>query len=135
MSTIIGEVTELSRCRLTVRSVSILHNAVSRLVVVCEAMVACGSDIDATNVVGDTPLMWAVLQEKINVVSLFLALKADTTTTGSRGWNVSRTRNAEILQLLVEHSKKTVSFIALPHADVTFRTSRLCNANKHDPKH
>ena len=81
--------------------------------VVCETLVACGSDIDATDADGDTVLMFAVLREAINVVRLLLALNADTTKTDADGWDVSQTDDAEILQLLLEHSKKTVSFVSL----------------------
>ena len=103
---------------------------------VCETLVACGSDIDATNDVGDTPLMRAVRDNELGVVRSLLALNADTTTTDVDGWNVSQTDNAEILQLLSEHSKKTVSLIPLPAADVTVLILfRLWNVNKLAQKH
>ena len=86
---------------------------------VCETLVACGSDIDATDSYGDTPLIWAVCQNQFDIARSLLALNADTTKTNNRGWNVSQTDEAEMLQLLAEHSKKTVSSIALQPADVT----------------
>ena len=98
--------------RLTVRSFSILHRAAVHIddaAAVCETLLACGSDIDATNDVGDAPLMWAVRRYRSDIVRLLLALNADTTKTNVHGWNVSQTVNAVILQLLSEHSKKTVS--------------------------
>ena len=116
-----------------------LHRAVVHIheaAAVCETLVACGSDVDATNADGDTPLMWAVLHEKINVVRLFLGLNADTTRTNNQGWNVSQTTDAETLQLLSEHSKKTVIFIALSNADVTVSILfRLWNVNNRARKH
>ena len=99
-----------------------MYRSVLRVVdapVVCETLVACGSELDAVNVSGDTPLIWAVDIANTDVVRLFLALNADTTKTNSRDWIVSQSDNAETLQRLSEHSKKTVSFIALPNADVT----------------
>ena len=106
------------------------------LAAVCETFAACGSDIDATDTDGDTPLMWAVRRETIDIVRLFLALNADATKTNNHGWNVSQTRNAEILQLLSEHSKKTVILIALPNADVTVSLlCRLWNVNNRARKH
>ena len=95
-----------------------LHHAVSRVndaAVVCETLVACGSEIDATYIYGDTPLMWAVQKRRADVVRLFLALNADTTKTDDNGWDVSQTDNAQILRLLSKHSKKTVSPISLHH--------------------
>ena len=89
-----------------------LHHAVSRTVdaaVVCETLVACGSEIEVTDAACLTPLMWAVLDNRPDIVRLLLALNADTTKTN---WNVSLSDNAEILQLLSEHSKKTVTSIA-----------------------
>ena len=114
------EVLNCCGVRLTARSVSILHVAVTRVadaVVVCETLLARGSDIDATDRNGYTPLMLAVRSETktTDVVRLLLALNADTTKTNNRGWNVSQTRHAKRLQLLSEHSKKTVSLIALRH--------------------
>ena len=79
--------------------------------------------------------MSAVQRETIDVVRLFLALNADTTKTAADGWQVSQTDNAEILQLLSEHSKKTVIFIALSPVDVTVSILfRLWNVNKHAQK-
>ena len=100
--------------RLTVRSFSILHLAVGGIhgaVVVCETLLACGSAIDATDTDGDNPLMWAVQRNRSDIVRLLLALNAATTKTDYRVWGVSQPTNAEILQLLSEHSKKTVSVI------------------------
>ena len=92
-----------------------LHNAVSRFnAVFCETLLACGSDIDALNGYGNSPLMRAVREYRPDIIRLLLALNADTSKTNNRGWNVSQSDNAEILQLLSKHSKKTVSFISLP---------------------
>ena len=106
--------------------------------VVCETLVACGSEIDATDYHDRTPLMSAVdCRNQSDIVRSLLALNADTTITDNRGWDVSHTENAEILQLLSEHSKKTVSLVAccLP-TDVTVSILfRLWNANKHAWKH
>ena len=105
-------------------------------VVVCETLVACGSDIDATDLRGGTPFVLAVRNRRSDVVRLFLALNADTTKTNNQGRNVSQSDNAEILQLLSEHSKKTVRLIALPNADVTVSILfRLWNVNKLAWKH
>ena len=120
-------------------SVSILHRAfyhVSGAVAVCETLVACGSAIDATDGHGDTPLMVAVQEDRSDMVRLLLTLNADTSKTNNRGWNVSQSDSAEILQLLSEHSKKTVISIAPPNADVTISILfRLWNVNKLAWKH
>ena len=101
----------------SVRSDSILYCAVNRsdAAPICETLVAFGSDVDAANRYGQTPLIWAARIVATDVVRLFLALNADTTKTLANGWNVEVTENADILQLLLEHSKKTVSPIALRH--------------------
>ena len=103
---------------------------------VCETLVAYGSDIDATDADGETPLMGAVLQEAIDVVRFLLALNADTTKTNKRGWDVSNADDAEIRQLLSEHSKKTVSLVVLLPADVTVSILvRLRNVSRLAQKH
>ena len=97
-----------------------LHLAVHRpqAAAICETLVACGSDIDALNEYGNSPLMRAVREYRPDIIRLLLALNADTTKTSNHGWNVSQTTNADILQLLSEHSKKTVSLVVLLPADV-----------------
>ena len=98
-----------------------LHSVVLRrqdAAAVCETLVACGSEIEVTDAACLTPLMWAVQAERSDIVRLLLALNADTTKTDYLGWNVSQTNNAEILQLLLEHSKKTVSKVILLPTDV-----------------
>ena len=122
----------------SVRRYSMLHYAASRIddaVVVCETLVACGSEIEVTDGDGLTPLMWDVREDLSDIVRSLLALNADTAKTNNQGWKVSQTHNAEILQLLSEHPKKTVSLIALQTKGHSFFRFRLWNVNRRAWKH
>ena len=65
--------------------------------------------MEATDDNGQTALTMAVRRVRFETVRLLLDLNADMTKSDLRGWNVSQTRNAEMRQLLLEHSKKSVS--------------------------
>ena len=74
-----------------------------------------GADVEVVdNVNRRTPLMEAVWYNKVDAVRLLLDLNADTTKNTPNGfdvpsWNVSQTNNEEIRELLLKHSKKSVS--------------------------
>lgn len=55
-----------------------------------------------------TALTFSVSHNKVETTRLLLALNADTAKSTSNGWNVSRTKNEEIKELLLARSNTSV---------------------------